>query len=145
MGPVRCAFFIAVVCAFVLAVPAQAAQAPVTARLIRCHPHADQAKRFAIFEGEMHGSQSVRMEIRFDLQEAQPGGTFAPVEAPGLSIWNRAAQGVQEYRYRKRVENLPAPADYRALVRYRWRLAGGHVLRRSRALTPVCQQPAATS
>jgi hypothetical protein len=141
MGPVRRALLIAVVSAAVLAVPASAAQAPVAARLIRCHPHPDQAKRFAIFEGEMHGSRTVRMEIRFDLQEAQPNAAFANVQAPGLSVWNRAAQGVQDYRYRKRVENLPAPADYRAMVRYRWRLAGGHVLRRSKALTPVCTQP----
>jgi hypothetical protein len=145
MESVRRALFIAALCAALLAVPAQGAQAPVAARLIRCHPHPDQAKRFAIFEGEMHGATNVRMEIRFDLQEAQPGGAFTTVEAPGLSVWNRAAEGVQDYRYRKRVENLPAPASYRALVRYRWRLSGGHVLRRSKAMTPVCDQPAATS
>src|ERR1700755_198141 len=116
MGPVRRALLIAAVASALLALPAQAAQAPVAARLIRCHPHPNQAKRFAIFEGEMHGNRSVRMEIRFDLQSAGPGGAFAVVDAPGLGIWNRAEPGVVDYRYRKRVENLPAPANYRAMV-----------------------------
>jgi hypothetical protein len=141
MSPVRRALLIAAACAAVVALPAQAAPAPVSARLIRCHPQADQAKRFAIFEGEMRGARDVRMEIRFDLQRADPGGSFQLVDAPGLEVWNRAAAGVVDYRYRKRVENLPAPADYRALVRYRWRGPRGKIVGRKRALTPVCEQP----
>jgi hypothetical protein len=136
---VRRVAFIALVCA-ALAVPARAA-APVAARLIKCHPHANQAKRFAIFEGEMRGERTLRMEIRFDLLRADPGGDFKRVAAPGLRVWNRAEAGVVRYRYRKRVENLPAPASYRALVIYRWRAANGKVLRHNRALTPVCEQP----
>jgi hypothetical protein len=128
----------------VLAVPAQAADAPVHARLIQCHPHAEQAKRFAVFEGEMRGERTVRMEIRFDLLRADPGGPFQRVAAPGLGVWNRAEAGVVRYRYRKRVENLPAPAEYRAVVLYRWRAAGGKLLRHARKLTPVCEQPAAS-
>ncbi|MFL5849896.1 MAG: hypothetical protein ACJ76R_13260 [Solirubrobacteraceae bacterium] len=124
-----------------LAVPAQAAESPEAARLIRCHPHLSQAKRFAIFEGEMTGSTMTRMEIRFDLLRADPGGEFLRVEAPGLGVWNRAEAGVVDYRYRKRVENLPAPASYRALVRFRWRKPGGGVVRRGHALTEVCEQP----
>jgi hypothetical protein len=124
-----------------LAVPAQAAESPGAARLIRCHPHPNQAKRFAIFEGEMTGSTTTRMEIRFDLLRADPGGEFLRVEAPGLGVWNRAEAGVVDYRYRKRVENLPAPASYRALVRFRWRKPGGGVVRRGHALTEVCEQP----
>jgi hypothetical protein len=138
---VRRVVLIAAAGAALFALPAQAAQAPVSARLIRCHPHADQAKRFAIFEGEMHGARDVRMEIRFDLQRADPGGSFRLVAAPGLEVWNRAEAGVVDYRYRKRVENLPAPAEYRALVRYRWRRAGGEIVGRKHALTPVCEQP----
>jgi hypothetical protein len=124
-----------------LAVPAQAAESPGAARLIRCHPHPNQAKRFAIFEGEMRGSTTTRMEIRFDLLRADPGGQFLEVDAPGLGVWNRAEAGVVDYRYRKRVENLPAPANYRALVRFRWRKPGGGVVRRGHALTEVCEQP----
>jgi len=138
---VRRVALIAAACAAVFALPAEAAQAPVSARLIRCHPHTDQAKRFAIFEGEMRGARNVRMEIRFDLQRADPGGSFQLVDAPGLEVWNRAEAGVVDYRYRKRVENLPAPADYRALVRYRWRARGGKIVGRKQALTPVCEQP----
>jgi hypothetical protein len=136
----RLALVIAAAAAATLAVPAQAAEKAVAARLIRCHPHANQAKRFAIFEGEMHGATNVRMEIRFDLQKADPGGDFVNVDAPGLRIWNRAEAGVGDYRYRKRVENLPAPANYRALVRFRWRRSGGKIVRHTKALTPVCEQ-----
>jgi hypothetical protein len=138
---VRRAAFIALVFA-VLAVSAQAAGAPVHARLVQCHPHAEQAKRFAIFEGEMLGERTVRMEIRFDLLRADAGGPFQRVAAPGLGVWNRAEAGVVRYRYRKRVENLPAPAQYRALVHYRWRAGGGKVVRHTRKLTPICEQPA---
>ena len=46
------ALVIAAALAAFLTLPAEAAQAPVAARLIRCHPHPNQAKRFAIFEGE---------------------------------------------------------------------------------------------
>ena len=136
----RAALIVAVTLA-ALAVPAEAAESPVAARLVRCHPHPNQAKRFAIFEGEMTGKTTTRMEIRFDLLRADPGGEFVPVEAPGLGVWNRAEAGVVDYRYRKRVENLPAPADYRALVLFRWRKAGGGVVRRQHALTEVCEQP----
>ena len=132
---------IAAASAVLLAVPAQAAESPVAARVIRCHPHPNQAKRFAIFEGEMTGQTTTRMEIRFDLLRADPGGEFLQVDAPGLGVWNRAEAGVVDYRYRKRVENLPAPASYRALVRFRWRKAGGGVVRRGHALTEVCEQP----
>jgi hypothetical protein len=127
--------------AALFAVPAQAAEAPVAARLIRCHPHANQTKRFVIFEGEMHGQPPQRLELRFDLMQADPGGPFHRVDYAGLGIWYRAAKGVGDYRYRKRVEGLPAPANYRALVRFRWRQAGGKVVHRDRALTPVCEQP----
>jgi hypothetical protein len=139
---VRRALAAAAAFAAFLAVPAEAAQAPVSARLVRCHTQADQAQRFAIFEGEMHGAVNVRLEIRFDLESATPGGAFERVDAPGLAVWNRAAAGVVDYRYRKRVENLPAPAEYRALVRYRWRRPGGKTVRYERARTPVCEQPA---
>jgi hypothetical protein len=141
MGPMRRFALIGAAAAALLAVPAQAAESPVAARLIRCHPHANQSKRFVIFEGEMRGQPPQRLEIRFDLQRADPGGSFQRVDYEGLGIWYRAAKGVGDYRYRKRVDNLPAPANYRARVRFRWRRPGGKVVRHDQALTPVCEQP----
>ena len=88
----------------------------------------------------MHGATNVRMEIRFDLLKANPGGSFPARRRPRLAVWNRAEAGVGDYRYRKRVENLPAPADYRALVRYRWRRPGARSCV-TEGLTPVCEQP----
>jgi hypothetical protein len=125
----------------VLAGSATGAGWSVNARLVRCHPHANQAKRYAIFEGVMQGASTQRMEIRFDLLRAEPAGEFMRVAAPGLRIWTRAAAGVERYQYRKRVENLPAPASYRTLVLYRWRDSSGTILHRARALTPACEQP----
>ena len=132
----------ALVVALVPATAAGGAAAPVEANLRSCHPHAEQAKRYAVFEGVMKGKRTMRMEIRFDLQRADPGTDFRVVSAPGLSVWSRAAAGVVRYRYRKRVENLPAPAFYRAHVLFRWRDAAGKVVRHSDALTPACEQPA---
>ena len=64
------------------------------AKLRDCHPHPDQAKRYALFEGLMRGKSTVRMEMRFDLQRAEPGGAFARVSYRGLSAWTRAEAGV---------------------------------------------------
>ena len=50
--------------------------------------------------------------------------------------------GVKIYKYLKQVTNLPAPAVYRALVRFRWLNAKGHVIAsRTCARTAGCQQP----
>lgn len=133
---------IALTCAFLLPAAAAGRAAPaVEANLRDCHPHPEQAKRYAVFEGLMRGKRTVRMEIRFDLQRADPGGAFARVSAPGLSVWTRAEQGVVRYRYRKRVENLPAPASYRAHVLFRWRNRAGKVVRHEDGITPACEQP----
>lgn len=119
------------------------AGAPVAARLIACHPAVAKAERFAIFQGAMtRWRHSARVEIRFDLL-ARPAGSpsFQPVAGPGLGVWNRSGLGVSRYRFRKRVENLPAPAAYRAVVSFRWLGANGKVLGRAVRLTPVCHQP----
>lgn len=111
------------------------------AGLADCHADSDQAARYAVFEASMRAVPGARrMAIRFELLQRLPGQGFAPIEAPGLGVWG-TAQGVGRYRYRKRVENLLAPADYRAVVYFRWLGADGGELRRARRRTPVCSQP----
>jgi hypothetical protein len=110
----------------------------VQANLKDCH----SSQRFAVFEGVMRGKATMRMEMRFDIQRAEPGGAFERVKAEGLSVWNRAAAGVVRYTYRKRIDSMTGPATYRAHVRFRWRGSSGKVVRRADALTPECEQPA---
>lgn len=111
------------------------------AGLAGCHADSDQVSRYAVFEASMRAVPGARrMAIRFELLQRLPGQGFAPIDAPGLGVWG-TAQGVGRYRYRKRVENLLAPADYRAVVSFRWLDADGGELRRARRRTPVCSQP----
>jgi hypothetical protein len=53
----------------------------------------------------------------------------------------RADPGRPGFIYTKRVEGLTGPAVYRAVVRFRWSDADGHVLRRARRVTGGCRQP----
>lgn len=125
-----------------------AATAPTTApardsaSLVDCHAAVEQAGRSASFQGAMTAvAHTQRMAIRIDLQErvsSVPG--FRTVSAPGLGVWRRSAPGVKIYRYVKQVTNLPAPAAFRAVVRFRWLGAGDIVIRRSTRRTETCIQ-----
>jgi CARDB protein len=134
-------------CAGLLALPAaaQSATAPrASAQLDRCHPSLDAAQRYAAFSGAMRslrGGQD-RMDMRFDLYRRPRGGVvFKRVAAPGLGMWNRANPGVGRFRFRQKVENLSAPAGYRAVVSFRWIGADGRVFARAQHVTLVCAQP----
>src|SRR5918998_1194953 len=61
-----------------------------------------------------------------------PGDARARLVAgPGLGTWNAATPGVQRYRFRKPIQNLPAPATYFVRVMYRWKDAGGRTFART--------------
>ena len=111
------------------------------AQVVACHHALDSADRFMTIAGYMRSLRAGdRMEMRFDLFRRE-GGRFVPVTGPGLGVWNRADAGVERYRYRKRVENLAAPARYRARVRFRWSDDAGHVTASTLRTTRVCFQP----
>jgi hypothetical protein len=118
--------------------------APVSVRLDHCVTAVLQAERSATFSGEMTAiTGTVRMAMRIDVQERLPAeAAFHTIMAPGLGVWRASDEKVRVYRYLKQVTNLHSPASYRALVRFRWLTAGGHVLRRAERLTPRCLQPA---
>jgi hypothetical protein len=120
------------------------AQAP-TATLEQCVTALVQSERAATFAGEMSAVPgTVRMAMRIDVQERVPGElAFRTVSAPGLGVWRVSDARVKIYKYLKEVTNLSAPASYRALVRFRWLAAKGHVIRRAARVTAHCTQPGA--
>ena len=133
-------------CAGLLALPAAAQSATPRASVLatQCHTAPDATQRWAVFGATMRslrGGQD-RMDMRFDLfRRARGGLVFKHVAAPGLGVWNRANPGVGRFKFRQKVENLSAPAAYRAVVSFRWIDADGHVFARAQRLTPACAQP----
>jgi hypothetical protein len=87
---------------------------------------------------------SARMAMRFEVQERTTGQVlYHTIAAPGLGGWRNAEPKVKIYKFLKQVTNLSAPAEYRALVRFRWETAAGHVIKRAERLTARCLQPEA--
>jgi hypothetical protein len=117
------------------------------ATLEQCATAGAQAGRSATFSGEMTAiAGTVRMSMRIDVEERRPAeAQYHAVSAPGLGVWRAAEPKVKVYKYLKEVTNLSSPASYRALVRFRWLGAKGHLLRRAERLTARCVQPAAPS
>jgi CARDB len=111
------------------------------ARLIACHAAPARADRYLVVEGTMRSLQSNdTMQLRFDLFRKRGSSSFARVDGPGLGVWNKASAGVARYKFRTKIENLPAPGRYRVTVRYRW-LSSGKRFASTARLTPVCVQP----
>src|ERR1700724_2111130 len=105
---------------------------------------AAQIERSATFSGEMTAVPgTARMAMRIEVLESAPGEVgFHAVAAPGLGVWRDSDPRVKIYKYLKQVTNLSAPASYRALVRFRWMGAHGHVIKRAERITSRCEQPA---
>jgi hypothetical protein len=118
------------------------AQAPeLGAKLAACESGPDAADRFAVFSGAMPRNDAAAMAMRFDLYEKQPGGKFERVVLDNWGEWERTAKkGVPGFIFTKRVEQLAAPATFRAAVSFRWYDAKGRVVDSTRRLSPVCRQ-----
>ena len=116
-----------------------------SATLEQCVTSVVQAERSATFAGEMTAiAGTTHMAMRVDVQQRLPDeALFHTLSAPGLGVWRSSDPKVKVYKYLKQVTNLSAPAVYRAVVRFRWLNAKGHVIRRAEHLTPRCAQPAA--
>jgi hypothetical protein len=135
---VRRATLLAVAAALLAAAPAHASSAGSVA-VTRC----DKSAHTVIFEGRISAIRhAAKMQMRFTLQTRTAEVlTWSKVNAAGFGVWITAPRGFSRYLYDKTVENLVAPASYRAVVDFRWRAASGHVLRRSRSASGVCKQP----
>jgi len=116
------------------------------ATLAQCFTAGVQAERSATFSGEMTAIPvSVRMAMQIVLQMRLPGeAAFHAVSAPGLGAWRVSDPGVRDFKYLRQVTNLPAPASYRAVVRFRWLNARNHPVKVAQRRTARCEQPTHT-
>jgi len=117
-----------------------------SATLVQCVTTGEQTERSATFAGEMTSIPgAVRMSMRIELLERTPGETgYHPVLAPGVGVWRTADPGVKAYKHLEQVTDLAAPANYRALISFRWEGPHGRVLKRDELRTPRCVQAAPT-
>jgi CARDB protein len=134
-----------ILCLLALALPpaAQAQAPPLRARLVACTTGPESADRTAAFLGSMPAFPGVRrMAMRFDLlTRVPPSPDFAPLEVPGLGVWQRSQLRRSGFVFTQRVQALVAPGAYRAVVRFRWYGRGHRLLRRARRVTRICRQP----
>jgi hypothetical protein len=125
--------------------PATAAVPPdaARARLVACHTGVDAASRYLTAEAGMHSVRSGdQMQVRFDLfRRANRLARPVHVGGPGLGTWNDATHGVARFRFRKTIANLPARAQYRVAVRYRWLDGSDQPFAHAYRRTPWCVQP----
>jgi hypothetical protein len=121
----------------------------VSATLEACVTSGVQAERSVTFNGEMTAiAGTARMSMRIDLEERAPEELeyhVVSAAGSGLGMWRPADPKVKVYKYVKQVSNLTSPASYRALVRFRWLNAVGHVIKRSERVTVRCLQPSMPS
>jgi hypothetical protein len=116
---------------------------PLRARLVTCATGPTAADRYAVFTGSMPAIVgATRMEMRFDLLQRHSGTLgFARVPLPKWGQWERTERrGIAGFIFTKRVEQLAAPAVYRAVVRFRWFDAGGHLVRSQKRVSGLCRQ-----
>jgi CARDB len=113
------------------------------ARLTACKPSLDQTTRSLTVDASMRSLQKGdRMQLRFDLyRKAQGARRYKKLAGPGLGTWNPATPGVDRFRFRKPIQNLPAASTYFVKVTYRWLDDHGAVYARTVRLTGTCYQP----
>ncbi len=102
-----------------------------------------QAGRSVTFTGQMEtvaGAHRMAIEIVVQEHTAEEEG-FHTLTTAGLGSWQRSEAGVKIYKVRQAVTDLPAPAVFRAIVRYRWLNEKGQVIRHDERRTPICRQP----
>src|SRR4051795_2459187 len=116
---------------------------PLRARLVTCATGPAAADRYAVFTGSMPAIPgAVRMEMRFDLLQRHSGTLgYARVPLPKWGQWEHTERrGIAGFIFTKRVEQLSAPATYRAAVRFRWLDGDGTVVRTARRTSAPCRQ-----
>ena len=125
---------------FALLAPGAEAASPLArATLVRC----DRDAREAVFDGRITAyRRAPRMQMRFTLQAQTPESRrWRRVDAPGWGEWITAPAYLGKYTYTKTVQDLLAPASYRAVVGFRWRDLRGRTIRSARAISRPCRQP----
>jgi hypothetical protein len=102
----------------------------------------DAQAREAVFEGQVRVFRKApKMQMRFTLQASTPDAPrWRAVPLPNFGGWISAPANLGKYTYDKTVQDLLAPASYRAVVDFRWRDRSGKTVRTERAISPVCKQ-----
>jgi hypothetical protein len=115
----------------------------LSAGVEQCVTTGPQAGRSVTFTGQMETVAGAhKMAIEIEVQERTPEEEgFHTLTTAGLGSWQRSEAGVKIYKVRQAVTDLPAPAVFRAIVRYRWLNEKGQVIRRDERHTPICKQP----
>jgi hypothetical protein len=123
---------------FAVHVPHADAATYGAARLLSCDMQAQQA----VFEGQMRAyRRAPKMQLRFTLQAQTPeSGRWRKVALDSFRTWITAPANLGKYTYDKTVQDLIAPASYRAVIDFRWRDRRGRTVRAERVTSPVCKQ-----
>jgi hypothetical protein len=118
-------------------------RADARARLTACKPSLDPATRSLTVDASMRSLQKGdRMQLRFELfRKANGNRRFRKLAGPGLGTWNPATTGVDRYRFRKPIQNLPAASTYYVKVTYRWLDQHDVAYAKTVRQTGVCFQP----
>ena len=132
-------------CALAVSAHASAPVKPpkLGATLETCATSPLPVQRIAAFVGSMPARRNApRMLMRFELERRRDGERrWRRLKAAGFGVWERAKPNVAGLVFTKRVNGLPVPATYRALVRFRWLAANGATVKRTHARTRACRQP----
>jgi len=126
-----------------LAVGAKPKRSDAKARLTACKPSLDPAMRSLTVDASMRSlAKGDHMQLRFDLFQRVAGARrFKRLGGPGLGAWNPASPGVDRFRFRKPIQNLPPGATYYVRVTYRWLDDKNAVSARTVRTTANCFQP----
>ncbi len=118
---------------------AHAAPPYARAVLVSC----DRDLHEAVFEGRVASvKRATKMQLRFTLQVSTPESPrWRKVSAPTWGEWITVPSSFAKYTYSKTVQELLPPANYRAVVNFRWKDRRGKTIRSERATSPVCKQP----
>jgi hypothetical protein len=118
---------------------AGAASPYARAVLVSC----DKELREAVFEGRVATvRRAARMQMRFTLQVQTPENVrWRRVDAPNWGDWISVPPSFAKYTYTRKVQDLLPPANYRAVVNFRWKDRRGKVIRSERATSAMCKQP----
>jgi hypothetical protein len=118
---------------------ADAASPYARAVLVDC----DRQLHEAVFEGRVVTvRRAAKMQLRFKLQIATPDSPrWRRVSVPTWGTWITVPPSFGKYTYSKTVQDLLVPANYRAVVDFRWKDPRGRTIRRERAVSQVCKQP----
>ena len=127
-----------------VAAAAQGSAPLVSATVTTCATGDTDAERSATFSAGMDAVPGTStMSVAFDLYEQTSATSpYVAVSAPGFGVWQSSDRAIASFTANENVVDLPAPAAFRALVRYRWLSRRGRVIRRAERVTKACVETA---